>query len=108
MRLAEDCYRATGAFPTAERYGLTAQIRRAAASIPANLAEGHGRSTNAFRNHVSVAIGSQAELDTLLELACHLGYLTSEALAAAEKPLHRTGQMLHGLARSLNAPVRSE
>jgi four helix bundle protein len=108
MSLAVQCYRATESFPQPERYGLTAQIRRAAASIPANLAEGHNRSRNAFRNHVRIAVGSQAELDTLLELGVRLKYLTSNEQVMLEEPLRKTGQMLHGLARALNRPLGEE
>jgi four helix bundle protein len=104
MALAVHCYRATEPFPASELYGLTAQIRRAAASIPANLAEGHSRSRNVFRNHVSIAIGSQAEVDTLLELALRLDYLERPDHVALDEPLRRTGQMLHALARALNPP----
>jgi four helix bundle protein len=105
MSLTILAYRATERFPPAERYGLTAQIRRAAASIPANVAEGHGRTRKTFRNHLSIAIGSQAELDTLLELGLRLKYLTAETHMALEEPLRRTGQMLHGLKRALRRPA---
>jgi four helix bundle protein len=108
MSLAVQCYRATESFPTSERYGLTSQIRRATASIPANLAEGHSRSRKAFRNHVNIAVGSQAELDTLLELGLRLTYLTSKEHEMLEERLRRTGQMLHGLQRSLNRPRAKE
>ena len=109
MSLTIQSYRATESFPQSERYGLIAQIRRAAASIPANLAEGHGRSPKTFRNHVSIAIGSQAELDTLFELGFRLNYLTTETYNALEEPVRRTGQMLHGLERSLRPqPKTSE
>ena len=69
MELATAVYAVSEMLPSAERFGLTSQLRRAAASIPANLAEGHGRTTRAYAYHVGVAGGSQAELDTLLELA---------------------------------------
>jgi four helix bundle protein len=63
MDLTEQCYKATAPFPRSELYGLTSQLRRASVSIPSNIAEGHGRrSTKAYLNHVSIAIGSQAEL----------------------------------------------
>jgi four helix bundle protein len=107
MSLTIQSYRVTESFPQSERYGLTAQIRRAPASIPANLAEGHGRSRKMFRNHVSIAVGSQAELDTLLELGLRLNYLRPETYATLEDPLRRTGQMLHGLKRALKPPLKS-
>ena len=62
-------YRLTERFPRSEQFGLTAQMRRCAVSIPANIAEGHNRrSRRAYLNHVAIALGSLAELDTLVEL----------------------------------------
>jgi four helix bundle protein len=76
MDLVEACYKASATFPKSEMYGLTRQLRRASTSIPTNLADAHGRrTTRAYLNHVSVAIGSQAELETCLELARRLGLL---------------------------------
>ena len=76
MDLVEVCYKTTAAFPRAELYGLTSQLRRAAVSIPSNVAEGHGRrTTKAYLNHVSIAIGSHAELATCIELAGRLDFL---------------------------------
>ena len=67
MTLAEDCYRVTRRFPKEETFGMTSQIRRAAASIPANIAEGHGReSTGSFIQFLRVAQGSTKELETHL------------------------------------------
>ena len=103
MELTTGVYRLTDRMPDRERYGLTSQIRRAAASIPANLAEGHSRPAQAYRNHVSIAIGSQAELETLLELACRLEFLPKARLSMVEPALKQTGRMLKGLARALSA-----
>ncbi len=76
MRLAKDIYRASNSWPKEEVYGLTAQVRRAVVSIPANLAEGVGRSTAAELSRYSrIALGSAYELDTLLRLSRDLGYL---------------------------------
>ena len=73
VELAVDCYALTSRFPAEERFGLTGQARRAAVSIPSNVAEGHNRrspqSNNAYRNHVSIALGSSGELDTQFEVA---------------------------------------
>jgi four helix bundle protein len=70
MQITEDIYKLTTGFPADERYGLTSQLRRAAASVPANVAEGHARSsTKDFLRHLSIAIGSLAEVTTFLELA---------------------------------------
>src|SRR6476619_2545138 len=90
MELAAGIYRLTERMPVHERYGLTSQIRRAATSIPANLAEGHSRPAQAYRNHVNIAIGSQAELETLLELASQLKFVSSEHLSPLEPALKQT------------------
>src|SRR6185295_5118831 len=74
MTLVEDCYRATVSFPANELYGLTNQIRRAAVSIPSNVAEGRCRhTTKVYANHVSIALGSLGELETCIELSTRLG-----------------------------------
>jgi four helix bundle protein len=104
MDLVENCYRITGDLPVQERYGLTAQIRRAAVSIPANVAEGHNRRMpKPYRNHVNIAMGSQAELETLLELTLRLRLLPAESLIEVGLLVRRVGQMLHGLHRSLKS-----
>lgn len=82
MELVQGVYEATAAFPHHELYGLTNQIRRAAVSIPSNIAEGHTReSTREYLQHVSVAQGSLAELQTQLEIATRLTYLPPETSA---------------------------
>ena len=101
MELATAVYAVSDMLPGTERFALASQLRRAAASIPANLAEGHGRTTRAYAYHVSVAIGSQAELDTLLELATRLKMIHPDALSAVAPALAQTGRMLHGLAAAL-------
>lgn len=108
MELVVDCYNLTALFPRDERFGLTSQLRRAAVSIPSNVAEGHNRhAPKAYLNHVNIALGSQGELDTQIEVAERLGYLTASELIAAREKLTRVGQMLHGLQRSLeNSPTR--
>ena len=70
MTLAEECYYLTAAFPRTEIYSMTAQIRRAAGSVPANIAEGHGReSTRSFIQSLRIAQGSLKELETHLILS---------------------------------------
>ena len=93
MDLVMDCYRLTEHYPPDERYALRRETRRSAISIPSNIAEGH--------NHVNIAIGSQAELDTQVEVASRLNYFDKRALDPFADKLARVGQMLHGLQRSL-------
>jgi four helix bundle protein len=101
MALAEACYGLTAELPVDERFSLSVQIRRAAVSIPANLGEGHRRPTRVCINHVSIALGSHAELETYLELTRRLKFLQEPRLAEAERLLESVGQPLHGLSRAL-------
>jgi len=102
MTLAVECYRMTKPFPKDELFGLTSQIRRAASSIPANIAEGHGRDhTKEFLNHLSIANGSLKELETHLFLANKIGLLAQDELDRALPLTERTGQMITRLRQSL-------
>ena len=102
MDLVVECYGLTKDSPKWELYGsLSSQIRRAAISIPANVAEGHARPTSVYRNHVGIALGSQAELDTILEVAVRVGYVNAAALRHVLEELSRVGRRLHGLRASL-------
>ncbi|HEX7020165.1 MAG TPA: four helix bundle protein [Gemmatimonadaceae bacterium] len=97
--LALDIYRATQGFPRSEQFGLVDQLRRAAASIPAIIAEGCGRNTDAeLARHVSIALGEANEVETFLCLARDLGYLTDERLL---EKASRISRMLNGLRESL-------
>ena len=85
IELSLSVYQETENFPNAEKYGLTSQMRRAAASIPANLAEGSGRnSKKEFAHFVAVAIGSLRELETFVEIAWRLGYLSDHRSLIAQ------------------------
>jgi len=103
MDLVTEIYRLTRTFPKEELYGLTSQTRRAAVSIPSNIAEGHAlKQTLAYLRHLAVASGSLAELQTQLEIADRLGYLKPEntkVLGQADE----FARMLAGLRRSLKA-----
>ena len=80
--LVVECYRLSKLLPTTERYGLAGQIQRAAISIPANIAEGHGREhLGDYLHHLSVANGSLMELETHLLITNRLGYLQESELA---------------------------
>jgi len=82
MSLVETVYRDTEGFPPDEMFGLKAQIRRSAVSVPSNIAEGSGRnSTGELRQFVGIACGSMAELETQLELAVRLGFMGAGAKA---------------------------
>ena len=106
-RLTLDLYRVTRPFPQDERFGLTAQIRRAASSIGANLAEGCGRgSDREFRRFVLIALGSANELEYHLLLAVDLGYLTPERYAPMQTEVTGVKRMLSGLMNRLHADGR--
>ena len=109
MALVTGVYRETGNWPREELYGLTSQVRRAAVSIPSNLAEGHGRTgPREFAHHVSVAYGSLCELETQVLIAEQLGYCnfdTSERLTAQMMEVRR---LIRGLLRSLRGTTETE
>ena len=101
MAVAEQCYLITKSLPQSEQYGLTAQMRRAAVSVAANIAEGHQKTRAGCVNHVQIALGSLAELETQLELAIRLKLLGATCAKDAQLAIDRAGQLLHGLLRSL-------
>ena len=102
MDLVTACYTITRGFPKEERYGLTSQLQRAAVSIPANIAEGHARQHRAeYVQHLSIARGSLAELETHVQIADRLGYLSSDRTGPILGQCAEVGRMLNGLVRSL-------
>ena len=104
MDLVLDCYRITDRYPSEERYGLVAETRKSARSIPSNVAEGHNRhAPKAYLNHVNIALGSHAELDTQIEMAIRLQYVARKDLGTCLEALNTVGKMLRGLQRSLEA-----
>jgi four helix bundle protein len=103
MDLVVDCYNVTGQFPRTEIYGLVSQLQRAIVSVPANIAEGHGRShTREYLNHLSIAYGSLMEAETHLQIAARLRYIDDMSLDALLKKSAGIGRMLNGLIQSLN------
>ena len=104
MDLAEVTYRITDSFTKDERFGLVSQMRRAAVSIPANIAEGFGRGRKAeFRRYLEVARGSLFELQTQAELARRLGWITGDPLKQFRDVTHRLDAVLGGLLHSVKA-----
>jgi len=83
--LTREIYLMTGRFPGHEQFGLVNQLRRAAVSIPSNIAEGQVQASSAvFARHLQIAIGSAAEIDTQLTIAHQLGYLNDEQVEALQ------------------------
>jgi four helix bundle protein len=98
MDLVVEVYRLSANFPKPELYRLTAQITRAAASVPANIAEGHGRwSRREFAHFLSIARGSLMETETFLTLAVRLGYLERAAATPAQGLITEVSKMLSSL-----------
>jgi four helix bundle protein len=101
MQLVKVIYQLTATFPAEERYGLAHQMRRAAVSIPSNIAEGAGRNgTKEFLNFIGISRGSLAELETQLQLAVMLGFVEPEH-QAFELADH-AGKLLTGLHKKLS------
>ena len=102
MELVEAVYRESAALPEEERYGLTSQMRRAAVSIPSNIAEGQGRSTDGeFLNQLSVAHGSVRELETHILLAGRLRFFEPAAVSKTLKIAAEVGRLVTALANEL-------
>jgi four helix bundle protein len=110
--LVESVYKLTKKFPADERFGLASQLQRAAISIPANIAEGYGRShLGDYLHHLSISRGSLAELETHLIIAVRLKFVSREDTINTWESSQRVGQMLTKLTQSLRtkqspAPTR--
>ena len=102
MELVHEIYQTTATFPKNEEYGLSSQMRRAAVSVPSNLAEGAARKGNKeFKQFLNIAQGSLSELDTQVELAQMLGYVVSERHRELMSKMTEISKMLFGLAKTL-------
>lgn len=102
MDLVVESYKLAGLLPKTELYGLKSQIERAAVSVPANIAEGHGREhLGDYLRHLSVATGSLMELETHLLIAERLAFLSAAQTARALEMSAEVSRMLSGLNRSL-------
>lgn len=104
MQLAAACYALTKSLPREERYGLSSQIRRAAISVPANIAEGNGRSTRgAYVGFLRIAQGSLRELETYLLLLIEVKMVRPEAIAPLLQQLHSVARLLNRLIQALRS-----
>ena len=102
MELVENTYRLTELFPSVETYGLSSQMRRAAISIPSNIAEGHSREhLKEYLYHISVAQGSLAELQTQAEIALRLEYISQGQVEGLVERAAALGKQLYTLRNSL-------
>jgi four helix bundle protein len=101
MDLAVQIYKATEQLPKSEAYGLTSQVRRAVVSIPANVAEGKAIGGQSYPRHVKIALGSEAELQTHIELARRLDMLDSKEASQLIQQISEVGRMLTKLLNSL-------
>ena len=100
-RLTVAIYRATSEFPADERFGLVNQLRRAAVSVPSNIAEGQARNTpSEMIRFCSIALGSLAEIETQLLIAVDLGFGDPDTLNDLLAQAEEISRMLHGLIRS--------
>jgi len=98
MELSRVVYRLTTGYPSEERFGLVSQMRRAAVSVPSNIAEGAARdSNNEFRHFLSIARRSLSELDTQLDLSQDLGFIAETSRSEIDRLLTRIDKMLYAL-----------
>ncbi len=103
MDLAQQVYEVTRTFPRQEIYGLTSQMRRAAVSIPSNIAEGSGRATRAdYLHFLRIAKGSLRELETQIELAQRIGLMEADSEHRLQTLTTSVGKLLDRLIRSLS------
>ena len=103
--LVKDIYKKTLDFPREETYGLTSQIRRAAVSIPSNIAEGHIRQHRTeFKQFLNIALGSLAELETQIIIAKELNYISTETSQGLVDQMHLLGKMTRSLIKKLTNP----
>lgn len=106
FKLTLEIYKITEPYPKYELYGLTSQIRRAAVSIPSNIAEGHSRSgTKEFIHYISMAYGSLSELETQILLSKELGYIEENNMKFILNNISEIGRMLNGLRNSLKVKI---
>jgi four helix bundle protein len=103
MNLSRAVYRLTGLLPTEERFGISSQMRRAVVSVPSNIAEGQQKSTRSFINHLTIALGSIAELETQLLLTADLYPEAKQACDDSLNELAELGKMIRTLTKRLDS-----
>jgi four helix bundle protein len=101
MQVAEHCHALADRLPREELFGLAAQMRRAAVSVPSNIAEGQRRTTAGFRDFLRIALASLAELETHLELAARFGYLSRDDVEQMIRDTEELARVIHGLRAAL-------
>jgi four helix bundle protein len=102
--LVTDIYKITSDFPSREKFGLVSQLRRAAVSIPSNIAEGQGRaSTGEFKQFLGHARGSLFELSTQILIAKNLAFINESSAAKLDEQINEVGRLISGLIRALKA-----
>lgn len=102
--MCERIYESTATLPSEERFGLTSQMRRAAVSIPSNIAEGHGRNSDPeLARFCEIAIGSCLELETQLEICTRIGYLILSDSEKLMDECQQIAKMLYGLSKSVRS-----
>lgn len=109
MDLVEACYRVSSSFPREEQFGLLSQIKRAATSVPANIAEGYGRwNIREFARFLAIANGSLRELETHILIAKRLGYLTSEGATPIIESASEVAKMIYALGLKIRSRLMTE
>lgn len=107
--IVKQLYKLSASFPSEEKFGLISQIRRAAISVPSNIAEGSARrSKKEFLNFLSIARGSLTELDTLIELSYLLNLISTEECTGLTKKIERIAYLLAGLIKKIEKDIRSK
>jgi four helix bundle protein len=106
MDLAEMVYKISSDFPDREKFGLSSQMRRAAVSVPSNIAEGHGAGGGNYARHLDIAYGSLMELQTQAELAGKIGFIHEDILTPLMSAIDLTIKPLSGLRKAIREKSR--